>query len=733
MGVLSIRSADEEMEDGRVRNKEAVKKIQDDWIYKQIWARAKEFTKYNEARILLGTWNVNGKGKDEALDSWLCADWGVNGENAPDIIAVGLQEMVDLNAVNVAVDNKSAQKTANWVERIRSTLNSRKNSNNDPNRAYTLLSTRYLVGLLLCVFVKASHKHRVKHVHSDSVGVGVMGMMGNKGGVAIRLQFYDSTICIVNSHLAAHRDNVAGRNADFQNIYSKTIFTIGDEAVREVIRNGALTQWTNGSSSIGIADHDMSFWIGDLNYRMAESIATEQVLTAAKKNAFEFLRNNDQLNSERKAGRVFAGFFEGPLNFKPTYKYQPGTDVYDERPDKKLRAPAWCDRILWRAQDAMYVKQKNYTRSELNVSDHKPVMSTFMITIKDVIESEREKVYRDVNKILDQFDNKNLPMVGLDKIHLDFGYVRYGQQLTLPIKVTNTGKVSAQFRFIAKLDETTLCKPWMKISPAYGMLIPGEKEETINFTLTLDNEIAGALNSGKEVLEDIVILRLENGRDYYITVKGQYARCCFGMSVDELVLYNDPIREVPLDPILRDEKYGGDKTAKLCVPKELFRLVDAIYIKGLGTADLFSISGLADEMDQIRECLDTSAPFGEFRIHSFADVLISFLSNLSQTIVPPKLFPNLEIDPQNLQFYARKFLDELPPIHYNVFVYMTSFFRECLIRQKENNILPAKLARICYNCFVLGSTGLTDDAAKNAQRRNGMILLMMHFLETSSI
>lgn len=40
-------------------------------------------------------------------------------------------------------------------------------------------------------------------------------------------------------------------------------------------------------------------------------------------------------------------FEEGPLTFKPTYKYQPGTDLYEQRPDKKLRAPAWCDRILW--------------------------------------------------------------------------------------------------------------------------------------------------------------------------------------------------------------------------------------------------------------------------------------------------------------------------------------------------------------------------------------------------
>ena len=102
---------------------------------------------------------------------------------------------------------------------------------------------KYLVGLLVCVFVKAPHKPRVKHVHTDSVGVGVMGVMGNKGGVSIRLQFYDSTLCFVCTHLAAHRENVAGRNADFANVFNKTSFEIGDEAVKEVIKLGSLNQW----------------------------------------------------------------------------------------------------------------------------------------------------------------------------------------------------------------------------------------------------------------------------------------------------------------------------------------------------------------------------------------------------------------------------------------------------------------------------------------------------------
>ena len=451
--ILASRAADVETEDGRISNREASTKIRDAWIYKQIRSRQDEFTQYKQGRVFIGTWNVNAKGKEESLASWLCADWHQHGP--PDIVVVGFQEMVDLNAVNVAVENKSATRTQFWVEKIRTTLNSRQNTLGDPMRTYTELSVKFLVGLLVCVFVKAPHKPRVKNVQTDSVGVGVMGMMGNKGGVSVRLQFYDSTLCFICAHLAAHRENVAGRNADFANVYTKMSFEIGKEAVDEVIRLGSMSQWAMGTSSVGVPDHDLVFWFGDLNYRVDESIPTVRVMELSKAGMLEELIEHDQLNIERAAGRVFRDFEEGPLEFKPTYKYQPGTDLYEDRPDKKLRAPAWCDRILWLAQEPGHVAQLNYTRSELNVSDHKPVMSTFLVTIKDVIVAKRESVYKDVMKRLTTYENNALPMVSLDRINLDFGEVRYDQRVTLPIVITNTGQVVAQFRLVPKVDEVS--------------------------------------------------------------------------------------------------------------------------------------------------------------------------------------------------------------------------------------------------------------------------------------
>jgi phosphatidylinositol-bisphosphatase len=82
--------------------------------------------------------------------------------------------------------------------------------------------------------------------------------------------------------------------------------------------------------------------MGDLNYRIHElDIDAEEVFTRCAAGDWEFLKSRDQLNCERASSTVFVGFEEGALTFAPTYKYQPGTEAYERRPDKRLRAPAW--------------------------------------------------------------------------------------------------------------------------------------------------------------------------------------------------------------------------------------------------------------------------------------------------------------------------------------------------------------------------------------------------------
>jgi hypothetical protein len=103
---------------------------------------------------------------------------------------------------------------------------------------------------------------------------------------------------------------------------------------------------------------------------------------------------------------------------------------------------------------------------------------------------------------------------------------------------------------------------------------------------------------------------------------------------------------------------------------------------------------------------------------------------LSSNVIPMYLFPTVEIDGQNIQAFARRILEEIPPIHYNVFIYLLSFFRECLQYKSQNHLTSTKLAEICVNTLILGNVNQSDP---DSVRERGMMILMKHFLETSSI
>ena len=418
-------------ESGIPSNPQAIHKIRDAWISKQLTLRQASFTNYSPLSVVCATYNVNaksfkddgvGKGKAGLID-WLFPAGVKNscGNPGGDIIAVGFQEIVDLNAVNVAVDSKATQRSIAWQEELSAVL---AKGGAPAGDEYVLISEKHLVGMLICVYVRIKHAPQVKHVKTDSVGVGVMGVMGNKGGVSVRCQVYDSTMCFTCSHFAAHRENVVGRNADFHSICNKTSFAIGEQAVKDSVSAGSLSQWATGGT-IGLMDHDFVFWLGDLNYRIDESLTTDEVFEKTSGGNISNLLTHDQLNVERAANNVFQQFNEGKINFLPTYKYQPGTDLYECRPEKKLRAPAWCDRVLWSSLNEDHVQQTVYTRSELDISDHKPVVAGFAAKMKSIIPSKRNEVHAEIMRTLDKFENQSLPKVDLSQIGVDFGEVFY--------------------------------------------------------------------------------------------------------------------------------------------------------------------------------------------------------------------------------------------------------------------------------------------------------------------
>lgn len=145
---------------------------------------------------------------------------------------------------------------------------------------------------------------------------------------------------------------------------------------------------------------DCCIWLGDLNYRIEANRRVVDALLAKsdRTEALQILCANDQLTRAQHRGEAFVGWREGPLDFAPTYKFDPGTDTYDS--SSKQRVPAWTDRVLHRCpsgEDALQEHQPCIAPQlsllsygcvgELRVSDHRPVRAAYALKLPAQLEA----------------------------------------------------------------------------------------------------------------------------------------------------------------------------------------------------------------------------------------------------------------------------------------------------------------------------------------------------------
>lgn len=120
-----------------------------------------EYTTTDDVRIYVGTFNVNGYRGDrqEDLSAWLCPELGLAQQN-PEIVAVGLQEIVELNPQQI-MSTDPVERQA-WEKAIGATLN--ENALKKSSEEYVLVRSGQLVGAALMIFVKSGVLKLIKNV-----------------------------------------------------------------------------------------------------------------------------------------------------------------------------------------------------------------------------------------------------------------------------------------------------------------------------------------------------------------------------------------------------------------------------------------------------------------------------------------------------------------------------------------------------------------------------------------
>ena len=332
-----------------------------DWVTAEVSRRAAEYTSDEQISIWIGTFNLNGKttGVDSDLTPWLCPSNVEKDVQLPEIYGVAFQEIVELDVQQIMATDPHRRQM--WENAVRNTLNAHAKRNG--GEEYVLLRGGQLVGASLSVFMKASVLPFIKNVEGAVKKTGMSGMAGNKGAVAIRMDYADTSICLVTAHLAAGFANYQERNEDYQTISHGLRF----------------------QRDRTIEDHKTVIWFGDFNYRIG--IGNERARQLIEKRDLGTLYENDQLNIQMVHGLVFQHYSETTPTFMPTYKFNLGTDEYDS--SDKARIPAWCDRILTRGDN---IRQLHYDSAPLRFSDHRPVWGIFRCTINVIDQVKKDEI-----------------------------------------------------------------------------------------------------------------------------------------------------------------------------------------------------------------------------------------------------------------------------------------------------------------------------------------------------
>ncbi|KAI3386224.1 hypothetical protein SNEBB_000631 [Seison nebaliae] len=305
-----------------------------------------------------------------------------------DLIVIGLQEVATLSFSTFV--GLGLEKGRQWSKKIHRILNKHlSNIDNSSNSSYELVVAQQLVGISIIIFQKCHTETSgkfisnfdIKNVQIISTPFGLVNMIGNKGNVGVRMEINDSVFGFLTMHLPSGMGYRNDRTKKFH------------ESLNEFFR------LTNSSWE----EMDCLFAIGDMNYRLAapkisrstlQSIAEEFVrMDNFENNLRRITRlcvDNDELTTERKNDDLLKLFQEkfmiysgvnltAPKLFLPTYKYE--RRHLSQFDCKKMRFPAWCDRILFHSKHRLLQLTEYDSIQHITISDHKPVFAKFTFSL----------------------------------------------------------------------------------------------------------------------------------------------------------------------------------------------------------------------------------------------------------------------------------------------------------------------------------------------------------------
>ncbi|RKK24631.1 hypothetical protein BFJ66_g10577 [Fusarium oxysporum f. sp. cepae] len=385
---------------------------------------------------------------------------------------------------------------------------------------------------------------------------------------------------------------------------------------------------------------------------------------------------------------------EDPMSSTDTLGYDEYEDNDDPEAEELVTKEGFRDRINLE----IYASHQRITSS-----DHKPITSIFTLDYDAVVPDLKAKIHAEVARELDRAENEGRPGItvvvegseGNEENIVDFGEVIPLEKQIRHLTVANTGSVPATFSFVTKPtteDGDDAVPVWLKTT---FLSADEESQEPLGETVTLNpGETAlvllelqvsaishiRALNEARAKIEEVLVLRIEDGRDHFIPVRGIWQPSCVGRSIAELIRIPDGgIRKfVEKKGIKGAIAYDSD--IHCSAPKELFKLTEVVQTlveRSLAESTMLEEEvlprdpgwpleastwrvGEADMQDakvKLVSALDNDAflldalPLewpASFKLEVVSSILLLFLESLTDGLIPTQLWAKISTSLPNV-------------------------------------------------------------------------------------
>lgn len=300
----------------------------------------------------------------------------------------------------------------------------------------------------------------------------------------------------------------------------------------------------------------------------------DRILYRTRKDKLEHEQKvrDEELTKKKDNEMKLQGVVDAVTDESVLFNYDPETDGADYENNEVDEQSADPEIVTTRTgfEDRLRI---DYYKSHQRVlsSDHKPLDAVFTLDYDAVDPELKAKVHQEVARELDKAENEGRPVVTIVVDHqkdidstdassspqkfegVDFGHVKYDHVKTRSITIANTGRVPATVGFVDRSVESGqpggIAPPWLRFNfdrpPDNKNSNPGALQErtlqpgdAVNVELILhvnDLDLVRRLSDKTETLEDVLVLRIHNGRDYFLPLRGHWLHSAFGRSIEKLV------------------------------------------------------------------------------------------------------------------------------------------------------------------------------------------------------